>query len=80
MSDYEKVYSQKSDEELLRLARNRTSLIEGAREAFDAELQRRGGEGTIRARMKESPRIEPVDKAGADIISDPPGNNRHNDD
>ncbi len=69
MINYEEMYSQMSDEELLRLAERQSSLVDEAREAVCAELQKRGGVAAILDHVKESPRIEPADKAGADIIS-----------
>ncbi len=58
MINYEKIYSQVSDEELLRLAERQSSLIEEASRAVRAEVQRRGGVAAIHTRKKEVQKTE----------------------
>ena len=57
MINYENIYSQMSDEELFRLAEQQSSLVDEAREAVCAEVQKRGGVAAILARVKEPQKI-----------------------
>ncbi len=61
MINYEEMYSQMSDEELLRLEERQSSLVDEAREAVCAEVQKRGGVAAIRTRLKKSHRtVDPL--------------------
>jgi hypothetical protein len=59
MDNHVKVYSQIPDEQLLSLAEEQSTLTEGERRVLLAELQSRGGEAAVRARVEESTQVQP---------------------